>query len=424
MFKALCSMLMVSVIVLSARLPAPNQTLAQNDEWQVTAVVPIEFRTNPAFLLMAPDGRHFAYQAGGTTAERALCREDSVTGSRVCLDLPEDFPRNLGAGTAFPSMAWAPDSARLAVVGVPWQLMMDTDLSVVDFASGAITALADEGYSGRIFPVPAGVMIDTAPSWSPDGAQIAVERTMSAEDGRFSQTMLTVIDAATGKATPLVAPPGHAEHDTNVGVTLFTSWSPDGATLAMSIRHQPVDRAFDGIWLAGVTSGELAHLASMDAVEEAQRTIPAGMPDPVISSLAWSPAGTHLLFWAGDPGTSVWGFWLSVPAGEITPIPLPRAAGEPAGRRLNAPIQAAWSADGGALLVAVREEMPYANEPLTLLDPDQERHEVSLRIVDIASGEITLLGHLAYAPVMAQSVPWAASGDTLVTGYHLGVARK
>ena len=117
--------------------------------------------------------------------------------------------------------------------------------------------LADDGYSGSLTgddgqsPAP-GTIIDVQPAWSPDDTMIAVERTVIDEPGSSEQAQLTLIDAQTGSAQRTLAPvPGTA----STGATTALDWSPDGKTLALTLRHRSPDAEDDGVWLIDVKGG-------------------------------------------------------------------------------------------------------------------------------------------------------------------------
>ncbi len=88
------------------------------------------------------------------------------------------------------------------------------------------------------------------------------------------------------------------------------------------------------------------------------------------------------------------------------------------------PIQVTWSPDGTTLLFTTMETAPYPGETVVSLDPASEiRRGLGVRLIDVSSGEMSLLGYLpltfrdreaGYRPIM-----WGPTGDVLLNDYHL-----
>jgi hypothetical protein len=131
------------------------------------------------------------------------------------------------------------------------------------------------------------------------------------------------------------------------------------------------------------------------------------------------------LFWAGEAGAYagvIWCFWIDLDSRVIKPVPLPLPQDNP---RLTYPMQAAWSPDGSAILIAARLLANLPDETPTPLDPNNTGDtSVSLRLIDPASGESTLLGHLPFIPTQPFTAVWGPNGDVLIDGYHLKMARE
>jgi hypothetical protein len=127
------------------------------------------------------------------------------------------------------------------------------------------------------------------------------------------------------------------------------------------------------------------------------------------------------LFWAGYSRTTpilTWPFWVDLANEEITALALPAHPNDSGSRRALRPLQATWSPDGTSLLVFVFGQHP--DEPITPLDPADDRVRGSVRVVDVASGTETLLGNLPLGPATAFYIAaWGPDSDAVINGYHL-----
>ena len=441
---------LVSSLVLLALVLSGFTAAAQGDEhrivWQVMGAGPLNLPegVEPEQVFPAPDGRHVAYTQRDADGERLLCSLDVVTQSSRCVMLPGGFPAGPDPlrDPQLPALAWSPDSRRAAIVA-PSGSAPGGGLWVVDFPDETVTNLDDD---------PAAV--DSMPAWSPEGETIAVERVQVGEDGATGRAAITLFDASGGDARELAALPGAAAAEP--GTTRGLAWSPDGRQLAASIYHADADGpdSDDGIWLIDTADGAMTPLVSVPDVTAALQDagladrVPVGGPLPLggLAPLRWSPDGSRVLFWAGnarlgvpgDPYGAEWVLWASVADGTITVLSLPGVLLPAAGDAyLPLPFQAAWSADGSALLVAVGRRDPaavmdydpardpLAAEPFMPLDPafDDPDRRLGLYLIDPATGEGRLLGHLPTVFVHPHFAAWGAGGDAILNGYHMTLAQ-
>lgn len=159
----------------------------------------------PGYLYRSPDGRRFAFTAGGNDGWRLMVYDD-VT--RAVIDLgpmgsdgPDGQPLTVPPDQKGPLyIAWSPDSARVAFGG---GLEPPYTMKIVDLESGSVQSTEfNEGYPGEI-------------AWSPDGSKLGVS---TYDAARTSHEVYTV-DPATGMAT-------------HVAQGCIIIWSPDGRFLA------------------------------------------------------------------------------------------------------------------------------------------------------------------------------------------------
>lgn len=115
-----------------------------------------------------------------------------------------------------------------------------------------------------------------APSWSPDGKQLAI----STDGGRLTSDGptrfgLAIIDVASEKVTPIV------DHPASQGQDLFPRWSPDGTQLVFWRDRFLGESVKTAIFIVNVDGSELRQLTPWSML--------AGDPD-------WSPDGSLIVF--------------------------------------------------------------------------------------------------------------------------------
>jgi len=395
--------------------------------WTIASAAPAVLQSGVGLRTFpAPDGQQLAYERKvrlNGHQDLYLCAANVVSGAEpTCLTPPQDMPRGFDADASayHLPLSWSPDSARLAVVGQPLVTGQDTDLWIMDVAASTWTNLTDDGYEGPLSGAPSGVTVEVQPVWSPDGTRIAVERTLINEAGQFAPSTLSVIDLSTGDITEIGPLPGHAEQVRDAGAITSLAWSPDGAALAISVRHREPDPASDGVWLARVEGGTMTPLVDAATVGALFAGVFPDLTAELIGPVAWSPDGAALLFWASNASAkpvAVWAFWVDVESGVTTTLALPAHTRDTGSRRGIWPFQAAWSPDGGALLVAANG---LGDEEKIPLDPASSRVRMSVYLADAATGAATLLGHLPTVEATPfYFAAWSEAGDALLNGYHL-----
>ena len=178
--------------------------------------------------------------------------------------------------------------ARLAPTGdvVAYEIKRMDPESRVESAAIFLHTLSDD----RARQLTAGVALDTAPAWSPDGRQIAFLST------RGGKAQIYLIDVAGGEARALTNLPQ--------GVTGGVAWSPDGSQIAFIAR--PAAEAPDASKPYRVTRpmyrfDELGYV-DWGVQELFVIAVAGGEPrqlthdQSVNSAPAWSPDGSELLY--------------------------------------------------------------------------------------------------------------------------------
>lgn len=409
---------------------------AQDTAWQVTEARPLPIPNDASpRVFPSPDGTRIAYERAvrlNGHRDYYLCVLDALTGEEPkCALAPQPLPSGFEPDPLSPlgPFRWSPDGMQIAAVGQPLGTQADTDLWLLDVASGEWRNLTDDGYDGALAAKdgnpasPAGVSIELQPAWSPDGTMIAVERTVIGDNGELMPSSLSVIDVATGEIRELMLLPGSAEGMTDAGSTTGMDWSPDGTQIAASIRHREAMPDADGLWLVQVDTGASEHLLSLNDAETALQAVIAGLPLESLGPVVWSPDGARLLFWAGNPSKRpavVWPFLLDVQTREITPVFVPAHPSDKPDRRVIRPLQAAWSPDGSGLLVLTFGFPP--DETVNPLDPQGDSPRLSARLVDVETGKDTALGHLPLGPSNALYFAIWGEAGAITNGYYLALA--
>jgi hypothetical protein len=223
---------------------------AQNNT-QATSATPLAIPNDASpRLFPAPDGIHAAYERAvrlNGHRDYYLCVLNGVTQEEPqCALAPQPLPSGFEPDplSLLVPFRWSPDSTQIAAVGQPLGTQADTDLWLLDVESGEWRNLTDDGYEGALAAKdgnpapPAGVSIELQPVWSPDRTQIAVERTIINDAGSFAPSTLAVVDVASGEVRELGKLPGSADDVVDAGSVTGMDWSPDGSSLAVTVRHR------------------------------------------------------------------------------------------------------------------------------------------------------------------------------------------
>ncbi|MBI5957356.1 MAG: PD40 domain-containing protein [Chloroflexi bacterium] len=413
--------ILLCILVLASGL---SSTQAQTDApWRVEDVRALSDMVasfaNPSSLFAAPDGVQIAYE---NRDEDTICTFNITTNESRCVQLyPEsgyDFPSTY----IFPPLQWSPDSTRLALVGVPYRNLSDTDLGIADFTDLDWRSVAEDGYVGSLFNIDrAGTpFVEVSPAWSPDGTQIAVERNEFTMGGDTHNSTITLFDLADESQRDLSLLPGHEAYPQDGGTVLNLAWSPDGSTLAATLRHADLMLDYDGVWLFDVRSGEATHLITFEDATSALQVINPGFSDLfAVTSVIWSPDGSRLMFWAGIPDayqSTYWCFWLELADASIHAVPLLSHSEDQETIRLITPRSAVWSPNSQSLLVMANNLATPEVEAPVLYAADSER-QLGLYIIDVESEDAVLLGYLPQTIDNPFSTAWSADGNVIAGGY-------
>jgi dipeptidyl aminopeptidase/acylaminoacyl peptidase len=256
---------------------------------------PLQSSTSPRWR---PDGRALAFLSARPSADAA---DGAAPRSQVwLLPLGGGEPRALTSlANGVSAFQWSPDGTRLVVVSRSGPSDDAKSPSDVRHYAHSNYKFNDTGWfddkrahlwvvdaaTGKASPLTAGDdWNDSDPQWSPDGRRIAFvsDRTGKAFDEGHN-TDVWVIDAGGGPQSTLVKISDHEEGDSS------PRWSPDGRTIAF-VSAVP-EKSHARIWLAPATGGAASKTAA-DGV------------DLIPTQLRWAPDGRTLYFETGFRGTA------------------------------------------------------------------------------------------------------------------------
>lgn len=218
---------------------------------------PVEIDVDGRMFSVSPDGQLLAVGRDGV---RDLCVVELAKQRDVgCVDLEErqiQLDQN--------SIAWSPDSARLAFAVTALQTLRDGDLWLMNARGGQLTNITDDGFEGEL-PVMNDeeqgddpIYVDVLPVWAPDGRTITFSRS-AVVAGEFGGNVVASVDVASGVVETLV------DASDEPGVVYWgAAWSPDGGRFFYSFGHPDVDDTDNGVWAYDVATATARLLVPSD----------------------------------------------------------------------------------------------------------------------------------------------------------------
>jgi dipeptidyl aminopeptidase/acylaminoacyl peptidase len=333
----------------------------------------------------SPDGRWIAAVRPARVPHESLCvyavetleeRSCSQTGTR-------------SAGVRPADVAWSPDGSRLAFSEDLATTASDGDLWLMDAATGQLTNLDDDGFTGGIPRRGQGtpediVTLPLSPAFSSDGRRIAYSRSLLV-DGEFAGNDIAVVAVGGGAPERLARVSDGSEV---LVVSGYLGWAPDDGAVYHSVHGTEAPDA-DGVWAVDTRTGERRQVASTMSED--------GGP---LALIAVSPRGDRLLaldreHWSRDHAGPVVTL-VDARTGALEPLQPP--VGDPAAAVV---MPAAFSPDGAHVLLVVR-----------MVDPD---HQVHVRDVDSAVVRPLVPSGLPLVPALDPPT-WATDGTIVIPG--------
>ena len=217
-------------------------------------------------ISMSPDGKWIAAaKPAGGYSRGQLCVYDVVTvAERSCGDLSK-----LEAGLRIEDVTWSPDGSRLAFSEEGFKLLRDGDLWVMDAATGALTNIDDDGFSGNLFraltsePTAKPISLPVNPAFSPDGRTIAFSRSVL-RAGECTGNDIATVSVNGGEVHTLT----RVTLDTPGVVYFGIRWAPDASRLYYSVHYPQTSKPRNGIWAVdanGLNQRQLLGLSDPEA---------------------------------------------------------------------------------------------------------------------------------------------------------------
>lgn len=344
---------------------------------------------------LSPDGQWLA----GVGPDQTACFWDVETLTPQCAD--EELP--IMVHPAYPAMAWAPDSSAVVFSLDTPRMGYDSDIYMFEREGGALTNLTDDGYEGDMVQAPDGTPFDLVPSWSPDGQQIVFSRSVLQDD--TSATSIMRVDRAGGEAVEVVT----LDIEEPLVIWMPMQWLPDD-TILYTLSAAKIDEPMNGLWRVGVDGGTPTKVLPGDAS--------SGIPSPVAASV--DPASgamsvySPILLAQYTAGFEQQIFWIgNLDDGEVQPLPyydadqgvtLDPSSVKPtdvaAYPLLAFPASPATIAPGGASALVVYRNL---------------NGEVSIAMMDVATGEVSMFVHLPPDVQLQPVAPqWTEDGSVLL----------
>ncbi|HET9548116.1 MAG TPA: hypothetical protein VFO97_09785 [Desertimonas sp.] len=248
---------------------------------------------------MSPDGDWLA----GIGPEGTLCLWEVDTLTPSCDDTELPISRQ----TPLPSMAWAPDSSAVAFDLNALVFGIDSDIYVYDVADAELANVTEDGYAGSALDAPTATPIDIAPTWSPDGSQLAFVRS-PVGDGDSRSTTIMRVDRGGGDPVPI----HRLDVDEPFAVWTPMHWLADDTILYAQTAVDVEDSA-NGIWRVALDGGTPSRLKLDSSEEELPGAAIAGARGDSLSLVSLVLVGQ-----AGDP--TVTRFWTAGLDGSTHPI--------------------------------------------------------------------------------------------------------
>lgn len=245
-----------------------------NSMWKITEAKTLSDLLGgiPRAAVIAPDGSAIAWLKGGADG---LCLYHLDSQSQDCHSFPKDF-----RGSPV-TMAWSPDSSRLAFTENFFINLVESDVWVFNVATSTFQDRTDDGVTGSAMKAGQGLQgqFDYLPTWDPATGDLYFFRSTQPGDTRLFRLPATgdseqVIDLS------LVVP--------HLSIFRPATISPDGKQMGVIVLGQHLDDPLNGVWTISLSSGLTQQVVTIDALQIGLPAWQEGKVRPLPLQLDWA----------------------------------------------------------------------------------------------------------------------------------------
>jgi Tol biopolymer transport system component len=229
----------------------------------------------------------------------------------VCVTYRDpDLLRSLAQST----LAWSPDSTRLAFCENSTRFMHESDLWLLEIETGELRNLTDDEYHGDILGPGRQAdefQLDFAPAWSPDGKALVFARSEVTEDG-YQGTDLYIIDADGGEPQRLV----RVTREEPLVVWYRPYWAARPERVFYSVTYRDPEERDSGLWVVDRGGREDEQILEVNDPEKGSPLL-MGVSETVQLGLIWYPRAAGVL--AVQPNVSHYAL-VDLDTGRVEPL--------------------------------------------------------------------------------------------------------